>query len=78
MSQFKPDWHAISKMVQHSYSTMKLDLHFVFEHSEQIPQMVLVLRYMYALKPKTAMKLASVSRETPFLPLDDIFVTGNQ
>ena len=44
----------------------------------QIPQMILVLRYMYALKPKTAMKLASVSRETPFLPLDDIFVTGNQ
>ena len=44
----------------------------------QIHQMILVLRYMYALKPKTAMKLASVSRETPFLPLDDIFVTGNQ
>ena len=34
LSPFKPDWHAISKMVQHSYSTMKLDLHFVFEHSE--------------------------------------------
>ena len=32
--------------------------------------------YMYALKPKTAMKLAAVSQYTKYLPLDDIFVTG--
>ena len=32
--------------------------------------------YMYALKPRTAMKLAAVAKSTPFLPLDDIFVTG--
>ena len=32
--------------------------------------------YMYALKPKTAMKLAAVSQHTKYLPLDDIFVTG--
>ena len=31
---------------------------------------------MYALKPEIGMKLAAVSRFTPFLPLDDIFVTG--
>ena len=32
--------------------------------------------YMYALTPEIGMKLAAVSRITPFLPLDDIFVTG--
>lgn len=31
---------------------------------------------MYALTPEIGMKLAAVSRITPFLPLDDIFVTG--
>ena len=30
---FKPDFHAISKMVQYAYSTFRLDLHFVFEQS---------------------------------------------
>ena len=32
--------------------------------------------YMYALKPEVGMKLAAVSRFTPLLPLDDIYVTG--
>ena len=32
--------------------------------------------YMYALKPEVGMKLAAVSRFTPLLPLDDIFITG--
>ena len=32
--------------------------------------------YMYALKPDLAMKLSAVSRITPLLPLDDIFVSG--
>ena len=31
---------------------------------------------MYALKPDLAMKLSAVSRITPLLPLDDIFVSG--
>ena len=47
LSPFKPAWHAISKMVQHSYSTMKLDLHFVFEHSEVIKTRISFLGMLY-------------------------------
>lgn len=32
--------------------------------------------YVYALKPKLAMQLSALSGHTPFLPLDDIYVTG--
>ena len=33
---FKPDFHAISKKVQHSYSTFRLDLPFDFEQSARL------------------------------------------
>lgn len=32
--------------------------------------------YIYALRPQVAMKLVLASRLTPFLPLDDIYITG--
>lgn len=32
--------------------------------------------YVYAVKPKIAQQLVAVSRQTPKLPLDDIFITG--
>ena len=49
LSPFKPDFHAISKKVQHSYSTFRLDLPFDFEQSAAIG------------KKKTFVKLSTLS-----------------